>query len=156
MPNLTEVTLTNGTPTAGTGNVSTIDALMAQLLSGLVLAAGNQLVGKVGIDQTTPGTTNKVDIATIAVDGSGTITLGGTAQNLFGGATPVNGFGIYNPDANEDLWISLSTTAVLNGQGSIRIAANGGGYETPSGSRPFSSISVIGLTTGHKFTAIRW
>jgi len=90
------------------------------------------------------------------VDGSSTITAGGTAQDLFSSATPTNGFAVYNPDASEDLWISLSTTAVANGAGCIRIAANGGGYETPPNMKPFHAISIVGATTGHKFTAIKW
>src|SRR5258708_110285 len=50
-----------------------------------------------------------------STDGSGTIAVGGTAQNLFGGATPTNGFGVYNPDATEDLWVSLFVAAAPNG-----------------------------------------
>lgn len=45
-----------------------------------VLVAGSAVIGKVGIDQTTPGTTNKVDIGTngtVAV--SGTVTVGSHA-----------------------------------------------------------------------------
>lgn len=47
----------------------------------MTLLAGSALVGKVGIDQTTPGTTNKVDIGT-----NGTVALGGTLPAF--GATP--------------------------------------------------------------------
>lgn len=90
------------------------------------------------------------------VDGSSTITTGGTAQNLFGGIIPNNGFAIYNPDASNDLWISDSSTAVANGTGSIRITANGGGYETPANYRPCGVVSVIGSVTGQKFTAKWW
>ncbi|MGB9154222.1 MAG: hypothetical protein WCD70_14170 [Alphaproteobacteria bacterium] len=90
------------------------------------------------------------------VDGSTTITTGGTAQNLFAGATPTNGFGIYNPDPVNDLWISDSTTAVANGTGSIRVAANGGGYETPAGYKPIGAVSVVGAVTSQKITARRW
>lgn len=43
-------------PTANT----VLDRLKA-LLTGIVLAAGSAVIGKVGIDQTTPGTTNAVD-----------------------------------------------------------------------------------------------
>lgn len=155
---LTQVSLVNGTPTAGTGDVSTIDALMAcigevsaaptantvldrlkQLLTGVVLAAGS-----------------RVDTANTASDGSGTIASGNLAQDLFGGVVPTNGFAVYNPDTNEDLWISLSTTAAIGGQGSIRVAANGGGYEMPPTAKPFHKISIIAVTTGHKFTAIKW
>lgn len=88
--------------------------------------------------------------------GDTTITLGGTAQNLFNGVTPTNGFAVYNPDATEDLWISDSTTAAPNGQGSIRVVANGGGYETPNGYRPIGPVSIVGATTGHKITARMW
>ncbi|MBV8564590.1 MAG: hypothetical protein JO273_03940 [Methylobacteriaceae bacterium] len=87
--------------------------------------------------------------------GDGAIATGGTAQTLFGGATPANGFAVYNPDPTNDLWISLSGTAAANAQGSIRIAANGGGYETPPWFKPFGAVSIIGAVTGQKFTAIR-
>ncbi len=91
-----------------------------------------------------------------ASDGSATITTGGTAQNLFGGATPTNGFAIYNPDPVNDLWISDTTTAAANGLGSIRVVANGGGYETPPGCKPIGAVSVIGAVTAQKITARRW
>lgn len=89
-------------------------------------------------------------------DGSAAITTGSTAQNLFSGTVPVNGFAVYNPDAVNDLWLSDSTTAVANGQGSIRIAANGGGYETPPGYKPIGAVSIVGASTGQKITARRW
>ena len=118
------------------------------------LPAGTALIGKVGIDQTTPGTTNLVTVGGFTgVDGSTTITAGGTAQALF---TPVNGFEICNPDPSEDLWISDSTTAAANGTGSYRIVANGGIYTTPVGYKPIGQVSIYGATTGHKVTARRW
>jgi hypothetical protein len=104
-------------------------------------------------------TTIPVSIAgasAVGSDGSGSITTGGTAQNLFGGVTPTNGFGLYNPDATNDLWMSLSTTAVANGTGSVRIQANRGWYETPVTMVPFGPISVVGTATGQKFTAVKW
>ena len=91
-----------------------------------------------------------------AVDGSTTITTGGTAQNLFGGTPPANGFAIYNPDSTNDLWVSDSATAAVNGVGSVRIAANGGGYETPAGYRPLGAVSILSAATGAKITARRW
>ena len=90
-----------------------------------------------------------------ATDGSGTITTGGTAQTLFGGVVPVNGFAVYNPDVT-DLWISDSATASANGAGSILLVASGGGYETPPGCKPCGAVSIISATTGAKFTAKRW
>jgi hypothetical protein len=91
-----------------------------------------------------------------AVDGSTAITTGGTAQALFNGTIPANGFAIYNPDSSNDLWVSDSTTAAANGQGSIRVVANGGGYETPQNYRPLGAVSIIGAVTGQKITARRW
>ncbi|MFC1999158.1 hypothetical protein ACFLXE_00180 [Chloroflexota bacterium] len=43
-----------------TSTLDTLEADVAALLTGIVLAAGTNLIGKVGIDQTTPGTTDKV------------------------------------------------------------------------------------------------
>jgi hypothetical protein len=90
------------------------------------------------------------------LDGSATITTGGTAQTLFGGAIPVNGWAVYNPDATNDLWVSDSATASANGLGSIRVVANGGGYETPPAYKPFGSVSIVGSVTNQKITARRW
>jgi hypothetical protein len=90
------------------------------------------------------------------IDGSGTITLGGTAQTLFAGIVPVDGFGVYNPDAANDLWVSDSATAVANGAGSIRLQSNGGWFETPPNYKPIGVISLVGAVTGQNFTARRW
>ena len=89
-------------------------------------------------------------------DGSTTLTTGGTAQNLFSGTVPSNGYSICNPDPTNDLWVSDSATAAANGQGSIRIAANGGYYATEPGQKPMSAVSIIGTVTGQKITARRW
>lgn len=91
-----------------------------------------------------------------SIDGSTTITTGGTAQNLFGGTAPTNGYAICNPDPSNDLWISDSTTAAANGQGSIRVVANGGYYATEPGQKPMGAVSVYGAATGQKITARRW
>ncbi len=90
------------------------------------------------------------------VDGSTTIVAGGTAQTLFGGVTPTNGYEICNPDPIEDLWFSDTTTAAANGTGSFRIPANGGVYNTPNAYKPAGAVSIVGATTGHKITARRW
>lgn len=90
------------------------------------------------------------------VAGDTTIATGGTAQDLFGGATPTNGFEICNPDATNDLWVSDSVTAAANGTGSYRVAANGGTYTTPWGYKPIGSVSIVGAVTGQKITARRW
>jgi hypothetical protein len=100
--------------------------------------------------------TGTANAANDSVDGSTTITTGGTAQNLFSGTVPVNGYSICNPDPTNDLWVSDSTTAVANGAGSIRVAANGGYYATEPGQKPIGAVSIVGAVTGQKITARRW
>lgn len=89
-------------------------------------------------------------------DGSGTITAGGTAQNLFGGTAPLHGFLLVNLDPAELLWFSMSTTAAANATQSIPLAPLGGTFVSPIGMIPFAAISVVAATTGHKFTAVQW
>lgn len=43
---------------------NTLLGRLKDLLTGIILAAGTNLIGKVGIDQTTPGTTNNVTVHT--------------------------------------------------------------------------------------------
>lgn len=91
-----------------------------------------------------------------SASGDTAITLGGTSQSLFGGLVPVNGFAVYNPDATNDLWVSDSATAAANGTGSIRVAANGGFYETPAGYMPIGIVRIVGAITAQKITARSW
>jgi hypothetical protein len=73
---------------SGTWNVGTITTLPA-------LTAGAALIGKVGIDQTTVGTTNAVSIAQI---GATTVVTGGLAGTLgIGGAVAAGGAITSNP-----------------------------------------------------------
>lgn len=80
-------------------------------------------------------------------DYSGTITSGGTAQNI------TNGGGqsllkIQNLDATEDLWLNeTGSVAAISAAGSFKITA-GSFYVTDSN----ATISIIATTTGHKFT----
>lgn len=57
---VTQIGAVTASPTANT----VLDRLKA-LLTGIVLSAGTALIGKVGIDQTTPGTTNAISLAQI-------------------------------------------------------------------------------------------
>lgn len=96
-----------------------------------------------------------VDINNSGADGSGTITTGGTAQSLFSGAIPPNGFTVLNPDPANYLWINIGGTASPNGSGCIPVPPLGG-YETPPTYSPHGAISIYGGTTGQPFTAIKW
>ena len=89
-----------------------------------------------------------------ATDGSGTIAAGGSAQTLFGGAVPANGFLVQN-NSSGALWIS-DVGAASAGGAAIQIAANGGVFVTPSGYKPAGAVSLFGATTGQAFAARRW
>ena len=89
-----------------------------------------------------------------ASDGSGTLAAGGSAQTLFGGIVPVNGFLVQN-NSSAALWISDVGIASATGA-SIQLAANGGTFATPSGYKPAGAVSLFGATTGQAFAARRW
>jgi hypothetical protein len=92
--------------------------------------------------------------ASAASDGSGTVAAGGTAQTLFGGAVPANGFLVQN-NSSAALWI-CDTGAASNGGASLQLAANGGIFATPSGYKPAGPVSLYGGTTGQPCAARRW
>ncbi len=96
-------------------------------------------------------------------DCSGTITLGGTAQNAFAAATTRHGFTIANIDATEVLWISFTTTAAASGTGSYPLGpadattfSSLSSFTSPIGMGINSALSVVGATTAHKFTCTVW
>jgi len=90
----------------------------------------------------------------VASDGSGTLAAGGSAQTLFGGIVPANGFLVQN-NSSATLWIS-DVGAAANGGASIQVAANGGIFATPSGYKPAGAVSLFGATTGQAFAARSW
>ncbi len=90
----------------------------------------------------------------VASDGSGTIAAGGSAQALFGGVVPANGFLVQN-NSSAALWLSDVGVASAGGA-SIQIGANGGVFATPSGYKPAGAVSLFGATTGQGFAARRW
>src|SRR5581483_3343717 len=69
-----------------------------------------------------------------ASDGSGTIAAGGSAQTLFGGIVPANGFLVQN-NSSAVLWVSDVGTSAADGA-SIQVSANGGVFATPPGYKP--------------------
>src|SRR5713226_8048938 len=56
----------------------------------------------------------------VASDGSGTVATGGSAQTLFGGIVPVNGFVVQNTSSS-NLWIS-DVGVATNGGASLQLA----------------------------------
>lgn len=89
-----------------------------------------------------------------ASDGSGAVSAGGSAQTLFGGIVPANGFLVQN-NSSAVLWVS-DVGAAAAGGGSIQVAANGGVFTTPPGYKPSGAVSLFGATTGQAFAARRW
>lgn len=74
---------------------------LKQLLTGIVLSAGTAIIGKVGIDQTTPGTTNGVEVNAELPAGTNNIgdidvLGGGVADNAADSGNPVKVGGKYN------------------------------------------------------------
>ena len=88
-----------------------------------------------------------------ALDGSGTVTAGGTAQPLFGGVVPANGYLVANTSA-ATLYVSDVGIASAGG-GSIPVAP-GAVFATPSGYKPPGAVSLYGATSGQSFAARRW
>jgi hypothetical protein len=108
---------------------------------------------------------NRVGVLTtpapnVDTDNSGTIGIGGTAQQIFAANAARKGYFIQNIDEAilEELRICSTGTATLANPGSIVLGASGGvGY--PGGSFQGygdGAISIIGATAGHKFTAFQW
>jgi hypothetical protein len=89
----------------------------------------------------------------VAIDGSGTVVTGGTAQTLFAGIVPVNGYLVAN-NSSATLYISDVGTANVGGT-SIPITA-GAVFMTPSGYKPAGAVSLYGSVTGQTFAARRW
>jgi len=85
-------------------------------------------------------------------DRSGTVTAGGTAQQLMAANSSRRGFSVQN-NSNGALTISsvgtASTTAGM-------ILQPGQLYEAPITGVPTTAISILGATTGQRFDAREW
>src|SRR5262249_10948621 len=89
-----------------------------------------------------------------ASDGSGTVGAGGSAQPLFGGIAPVNGFLAQN-NSPGDLWI-CDVGVASSGGPSVRRAPKGGLFATPPGYNRAGAVSLFGATPGQFSAARRW
>jgi len=89
----------------------------------------------------------------LASDGSGTVSAGGTAQTLFGGIVPINGWLVAN-NSSASLYVSDVGTATSGGA-SIPVAP-GSVFATPSGYKPAGAVSLYGSATGQAYAARRW
>jgi hypothetical protein len=91
--------------------------------------------------------------AAAAIDGSATVVTGGTAQTLFAGAVPINGYLVAN-NSSAILYVSDVGNATSGGA-SVPIAP-GAVFMTPSGYKPAGAVSLWGSVTGQAFAARRW
>lgn len=103
----------------------------------------------------TPTNPLSTSIGSTSASGDGTITAGGTAQPLFGGVAPVNGWKVANANPTQDLWVSDNGVTAAPNTG-YRIFANGGQYATEAGEKPIGVLSIYGPVTGQAFTARKW
>ena len=95
-----------------------------------ILETGSNIIGQVGIDQTTPGTTNRVDIGANA---TGVYTTPAHTAPVIGAATTValvanatRLYACFANDGTETIYLGLGVAAVMNI--GIPILA-GGSYE---------------------------
>lgn len=110
------VTILTGTGATGTGSQRMTVAIDAATVAGSAsLPSGSNLVGKVGIDQTTPGTTNATSIAQIGATtvSSGAGAVGTGTQRIAVGqdTTTVAGTGPTVAAFNQQATVSVTTTA---------------------------------------------
>jgi hypothetical protein len=87
------------------------------------------------------------------VDRSGTITAGGTSQQL-AAANATRQYLLVQNNSNGDLWINFGVAAVTT-QPSIRLAPGSQIEYSPGGTGviPTQAVNIIGATTGQVFTA---
>lgn len=105
----------------------------------------NTISGKVDVNLSTLGQQRGS-----LTDGSGTITTGGTSQQIFASNT-ARKYLLFVNVSSEDLWINFGTAAVVT-QPSIKVVPNGSfvmeGFFVST-----QTVNVIGATTGSAFTA---
>lgn len=85
------------------------------------------------------------------IDRSGTITSGGTAQEIMASAQAGREYLFIQNNSDTTMWVNFGVVAVAS-QPSIRLLT-GESFEMSSGYVTGESVSVIGATTGKTFTA---
>jgi hypothetical protein len=89
----------------------------------------------------------------ICADGSGQISVGGTAQTLFSGLTPVNGYLLQNNSASvlyvSDVGTASNSSAILQLNPGVM-------WVTPAGYKPPGPVSIYGATSGQAYAARKW
>ncbi len=87
------------------------------------------------------------------LDHSGSVTTGGTDQQVASGNISRQYLMVQNIDPAEDLWVNIGTAAGVNAAGSIQLKPAGAViWESGMGVVPTGTVHVVASTTGHKFT----
>ena len=87
-------------------------------------------------------------------DRSGTVALGGQAQQLAPARPTRRGWRLQNQSAG-DLWVNDKGAAAVASQPSFKVAV-GSYYESPITGCSGLALSVFGATTGQAFEASEW
>lgn len=162
-----DVTLGAKADAATCATANTLIACLRQVHADLIAAlpAGSNLVGKVGIDQTTPGTTNGVQTLSGSVTSTSpasrtivpldisTVTTGGTAVTALNAGHRTAGGWLLNPiGATINLCINEQGTASgTTSAGALTCILPGQSYNLqPSG----NAVSVITSDSSHPFSGM--
>lgn len=108
---------------------NTVLARLKALLTGIVLAAGSAIIGKVGIDQTTPGTTNAVVASPSAAQDPILDHANGEKETVSTSAvvfTPPAGCYFAHFDANVETFIRTDNAPAADAAGARRLIADQG------------------------------
>lgn len=111
-----------GTPadaeaTAGNGSVIGLIKALRAKLGGVILAAGNAIVGRVGIDQTTDGTTNRVVSKISQAAGENVVKDADIGTGITGAVMPAGGGGLLG--WLSAIWTRLAGVVVAAGDAVI-------------------------------------
>lgn len=121
--------ITTLTPPSNTGYAldASLTTLDTDVKSNITLHAGTNLIGKVGIDQTTPGTTNKVSIGTDGVVSTTTTDTAPVTQNV----TVIDSASTSTISSNQQILVTGTPTVgsvasfSLSSQESVRVEVTG-------------------------------
>lgn len=143
--------LPTGANTIGTVNIggslpAGANALGSVTIGGS-LPTGSNTIGTVNISG---GTISAVPADVALTDGSGTITTGGTSQQIFAANSTRNYLFVQNL-SSADEYINFGSAATT-GAGSIKLIS-GASFVMESNTITNQTVNIIGATTGQSFTA---
>lgn len=137
-------------PAETTKVIGTVNIAASQTIG---LLAGSALVGKVGIDQTTPGTTNRVDATIAAAQTLGTVTTVGAVTSITNalpaGTNLIGKTGIDQTTPGTTNKVSIGTDGTVALNAALPAGTNSIGTVVPS----ISSIAVYNVA-GSTFTVL--